>query len=198
MIAALIVAAAVTVLAVARDDGADAPTATDGVTALDAPGADLPPAPWQATVSRSAVPAPYAEAWDRAGNRTACALLFPLDGGPEMSDAEPSSGATPGDRGWDIFLTGDAGSVEVLALFDKATQLDKAATGPSFTRTWRDGSVAKYGADVGNVAPGTYDPDSAPFEAVLLLPDQSCAYRIYDTLGRAHLESLFDRLRLMA
>ena len=49
--------------------------------------------------------------------------------------------------------------------------------------------MAKYAADVGNAAPGTLRPERVPFEAVLTLPDQSCAYRIYDTLGKDHLES---------
>lgn len=192
------VAAAATVLAVAQDDGGDAPAATTEVTALGADGADLPPAPWRAAaVPRSAVPRPYVEAWDRAGNRGHCALLFPLDGGPELRGARASSGTTPGDKGWDIFLTGEAGSVEVLALFEKAAQLRTPPSAQSFTRSWSDGSVAKYAPDVGSAAPWTYDPATSPFEAILTLPEQSCAYRIYDTLGRAHLEALFERLRLM-
>lgn len=192
------VAAAVTVLAVADDDGADAPAATNEVTALDAVGTDRPAAPWRSgALSRSAVPDAYARAWDRAGNRNGCALLFPVDGGPELADARATAGTTPEDRGWDIFLTGEAGTVEILALFDKSTQLSKAPSAPSYTRTWSDGSVAKYAPDVGNAAPGTYDPARSPFEAILTLPEQSCAYRIYDTLGRVHLESLFERLRFM-
>ena len=207
MIAAVLIAAAVTVLAVAGDDGFEASppppandAASDGVTALGSPVAgDLPPAPWRtAAVRRSAVPAPYVEAWDRAANRAACALLFPLDGGPEMPGAKATSAPTPDDKGWDIFLTASSGSIEVLGLFDKATQTDATGVTPSFTRTWSDGSKAKYAPDVGNAAPGTYDADSSPFEAVLDLPDQSCTYRIYDTLGKAHLESVFDRLRLMS
>lgn len=192
------IAAAVTVLAVADDDGDKASPA--GVTALDASGDDHPAAPWRAaaTVRRTAVPAPWLEAWDRAANRATCALLHPAGGGPELQDAQATSSPTPEDKGWDIFLTGPAGSVEVLALFDKATQTSRPPVTPSFTRTWADGSVAKYAPDVGTAAPGTYDPDASPFEAVLILPDQSCAYRIYDTLGRAHLESVFDRLRLLA
>ena len=191
------IAAAVTVLAVANDDGSEAPST--GVTALGTAGTDYPPAPWRSgSVPRLAVPDPYTEAWDRAGNRTKCALLFPLDGGPELEDAKATSGNTPDDRGWDIFLIGKAGSVEVLALFDKATLTNKPPTGPSFTKTWSDGSVAKYSPDVGNAAPGTYDPNASPYEAVLTLPEQSCAYRIYDTLGKAHLEKVFDRLRFMA
>jgi hypothetical protein len=199
VIAALLIAAAVSVLAVASDRGEEAPPAdeaTEPVTALGA--ADHAPAPWRAApVPRAAVPAPYAEAWERAANRSGCALLFPVDGGPELTNARPTAQRTPDDKGWDIFLTGEAGSVEVLALFDKATQTSKQPSTPSFTRTWSDGSLAKYSPDVGNAAPGTYDVSASPYEAVLIVPDQSCAYRIYDTLGRAHLESVFDRLRFM-
>lgn len=195
VIAAVMIAAAVAVLAVAYDNGDEA--STSGVTALGASGDDHPPAPWRAaTIPRSKVPLPYLEAWDRAGNRTTCALLFPVDGGPEMRDAKATSGPTPNDKGWDIFLTGPAGSIEVLALFDKTTQTSRPAITPSFTRTWADGSVARYAPDVGNAAPGTYDPNTSAYEAVLTLPDQSCAYRIYDTFGQAHLETVFDRLRL--
>ena len=180
MIAAVIIAAAITVFAVLEDDGKEV--------------SGLPDAPWRAkAVSRSAVPPPYVAAWDRARNRSDCALLFPLDGGPALPGAKPSEQKTPDDNGWDIFLTGDAGTVEVLGLFEKTSKADR----PSFTRSWADGSVAEYGADVGNGAPGTDDTNSLPFEAVLTLPDQACAYRIYTTLGKDHLEFLFDQLRLM-
>jgi hypothetical protein len=177
----MVIAAAVAILAVGGNTARDQ---------LHPPAPDLPPAPWRATVSRAAVPPAFVAAWDRARNRADCALLFPLDGGTELQDAKATEGKTPDDKGWDIFLTGDAGTVEVLGLFEKSSQADA----PSFTRSWADGSVAKYGPDQGNVGAGT---DSSPFEAVLTLPDQDCAYRIYTTLGKAHLEFLFDRLRLM-
>jgi hypothetical protein len=181
VIAAVIIAAAVTVFAVVKDDGQEA--------------VDLQSAPWRAkAVSRSAVPPPYVAAWDRARNRANCALLFPLDGGPALPGAKPAEGKTPNDNGWDIFLTSDSGTVEVLGLFEKTSKADR----PTFTKSWADGSVAEYGADVGNGAPGTDDSTSLPFEAVLNLPDQACAYRIYTTLGKEHLEFLFDRLRLMS
>ena len=205
MVAVVIVVAAAAVLAVAGDDGGEAaePTSStltsEGTALAPSAVADLPPAPWRGTaVPRADVPPAYVAAWDRAGNRASCALLFPLDGGGGMEGAEATGEKTPGDRGWDIFLTGDAGTVEILALFDQAAGAEKPAGTPRFTRTWADGSVARYGPEAGNAAPGTYDVNSSPFEAVLTLPDQSCAYRIYDTLGRAHLESVFDRLRLMA
>jgi hypothetical protein len=138
------------------------------------------------------------EAWDRARNRATCALLFPLDGGPAMEGTKAMKAETPNDNGWDILLTSGGASIEVLGLFDKSTPVDKPPDAPSYTRTWSDGSVAKYRADVGGAAPGSFDPNSSPFEAVLTIPDQSCGYRVYDTLGKAHLEHTFDRLRLMA
>lgn len=187
----MIIAAAAAVLAVAGDDGQEMAASTTTI-------GDLPAAPWRAAaVPRSAVPAAYAEAWDRARNKGTCALLFPLDGGPEMPGAEATADRTPSDNGWDIFLTGGAASIEVLGLFDTAGQAERTPGTGGFTRTWADGSVARYGADVGGLAPGTFDPDTSPFEAVLTLPDQGCAYRIYDTLGKDHLEATFDRLRLM-
>jgi hypothetical protein len=194
----VILAAAVAVLAVVNDGGQEDTTPPADLSALGSAG-DRPPAPWRtATVPRSAVPPAYAAAFDRAGNRTTCALLFPVDGGPEMTRADTTGGPTPEGKGWDIFLTSASGTVEVLGLFDKTAPVERRSDAPSYTNSWVDGSEAKYRPDVGNAAPGSYDPAGSAFEAVLTLPDQACAYRIYDTLGRGHLEALFDRLRLMA
>ena len=148
-------------------------------------------------MSRSTVPAPWAAAWDQAGNRRHCGLLFPLDGGPELAGATPTQEPTPGDKGWDIILTAPAGTVEIIGLFPRTTGIDSSPDARTFTGDWADGSTVRYAVDVGNAAPGTYDPDASPFEAVLTVPGQNCGYRIYDTLGRAHLEALFERLRLM-
>ena len=196
----MIIAAALAVLAVAGDDGREATVAgEDGrVAAVTGGAGDLPPAPWRAApVPRADVPPVYVAAWDRAENRATCAVLFPLDGGAVMKGAEATREDTPGDRGWDISLTAEAGTVQILGLFDKAMQAGAPAGPATFNRRWADGSVAKYAADVGDLAPGTFDPNSSPFEAVLTLPDQTCAYRIFDTLGKDHLEMVFDRLRLM-
>ena len=200
MIAVVIVAAAITVLAVAGGGGGpEAAPSTSPTSGL--PGAtpgESPAPPWGAAVPRSAVPPAYGAAWDQARNRAGCALLFPLDGGPTLAGAKATGEKTPDDNGWDILLTGSAGSVEVLGLFDRTTSLQASPDAPRFTKTWADGSVARYAVDVGNAAPGTFDPNTSPFEAVLTIPGQSCGYRLYDSLGKDHVESLFDRLRLMS
>ena len=184
------IAAAATVLVVAEGGGGREAASTTG---------DLPAAPWRAeSVRRWAVPPAYVAAWGRARNHAGCGLLFPLDGGPELARAEATEQKTPDDNGWDIFLSGGAGSIEVLGLFGPTTKLDAPPDTPSFTKTWADGSVAKYAADVGRAAPGTFDANSSSFEAVLIVPGQACGYRIYDSLGKDHLERTFDRLRFAA
>jgi hypothetical protein len=183
----------VTVLAVARDRGGPEAAVPGDHEPVD----NLPAAPWASTVPRTAVPPAFVAAWDRSANRATCELLFPLDGGPELAGANATEQKTPGDKGWDIFLTARAGNVEVLGLFPPGTKVDASPGAATFGREWADGSTVNFAVDVGNAAPGTYDPDASPFEAVLTVPGQSCAYRIYDTLGRAHLEALFDRLRIM-
>jgi hypothetical protein len=194
VVAAVIAAAAAAVLAGAGEEDGPELAAT---TATSADG--LPAAPWSAAaVPRRAVPPAFAEAWERARNRDTCALLFPLDGGPEMEGALATAERIPDDNGWDILLAGEAATIEVLGLFDKAGRTGRAPGTGGFTRTWSDGSVARYGPDAGGRPPDASDAGAAPFEAVLTLPDQACAYRIYDTLGKDHLEATFDRLRLMA
>ena len=54
------------------------------------------------------------------------------------------------------------------------------------------------GTGIGRAAPGTFDANSSSFEAVLIVPGQACGYRIYDSLGKDHLERTFDRLRFAA
>jgi len=204
-----VIAAAMTVLAGACGDSGKAPGPAQPLSPSTAPGAgpatpqsDLPPAPWRSVaVARSAVPPDYVKAWDRDRNRATCALLFPLDGGPQMDGAKATEEKTADDNGWDIFWKARAGIVEVLGAFPKdlqSTDSTRSAGTPGFTKMWADGAVAKYGAEPGpaNADPG--DANGLPHEAKLTLADQRCVYQIKDSLGRAHLEAIFDRLRLMA
>lgn len=171
-------------------------TSTTGTTQnVPATGAG-PAAPWRSdALSRSAVPAPFLEAWTRAKNRADCALLVPSDAGPQMEGARVKFDPVAGDAGWDIFLRRGAGILEILGLFDRSNQPEEERPAP-FSRRWSDGSVARYGPDVGPES-GDVDPEATAVEAVLTLPDQRCAYRIYDTLGKSHLEFVLEHLRFV-
>jgi hypothetical protein len=157
------------------------------------PGA--PAAPWLASpVPGAAVPAPFLEAWQRAKNRSKCALLVPSETGPRMEGATATFDPTPDDRGWDILLRKEAGIIEILGLFSRADKPEDRAPA-SFTRQWSDGSEVRYGAEAGGGPEVSPDPEANAFEGVLTIPTQDCAYRIYDTLGFTHFEFVLDHLR---
>jgi hypothetical protein len=156
-----------------------------------------PAAPWLASpLPRSGVGAPFLEAWQRAKNRSKCALLVPSDAGARMEGAAASFDPTPEDRGWDILLRKEAGIVEILGLFSRADQPEDRAPA-SFTRRWSDGSEVRYGPEAGDGPEVSPDPEANAFEGVLTIPTQDCAYRIYDTLGLSHFEFVLDHLRFV-
>jgi hypothetical protein len=156
-----------------------------------------PAAPWLApAVKRSTVPAPFLEAWERAENKSTCALIIPSGALPRMEGATASSATTPQDRGWDILLRKEAGIIEILGLFRRTDQPEGRAPA-SFTRRWSDGSELRYGPEAGGGPEVSPDPEANPFEGVLTIPTQDCAYRIYDTLGLSHFEFVVDHLRFV-
>ena len=157
-----------------------------------------PRAPWRgATLPRAAVPRAFLDAWERARNRDTCGLLVPSDTGPLMTEAEATFEPTPENGGWDIYLRQGARIVEILGLVSREAQPDEARPA-SFSRTWADGSSARYGPDdPGSAGSAPADPEATAFEATLTLPDQGCVYLIYDTLGKSHLEFVLERLRFV-
>ena len=95
--------------------------------------------------------------------------------------------------GWDVSLSTGPYVLEILGLFDRS---DTGSDHRTFSRKWADGSEARYGADAPDSS-GTPPSEFSPYEAVLVLPGQQCGYRIYDSQGKAHLESVLDHLRFV-
>jgi len=117
--------------------------------------------------------------------------------GPELEGGTASFDVTADDAGWDIYLRRGGRILEILGLFTKESQAEAKRSAP-FSKSWSDGSTAAYGADTPGGPFGTpTDPEATAFEALLTLPDQDCAYRIYDTLGKSHLELVLDNLRFV-
>jgi hypothetical protein len=221
--AALAVAGAVAVaLAVAAggDDGGETATSTSAstapgvassstastgpsVTASSRPAAgsssttvpEVAAAPWRReAVARSQVPAEFLEVWERATNRSTCGLLVPTVL-PDMDGALAKTSDVNDDAGWNIRYRKAGAIVEVLGLFERNARPEDQKPA-AFSKTWADGSVARYGPDdAGGPLGGNPDPEGSANEAVLEVTGQACAYRIYDTLGKTHLEQVFEGLR---
>ncbi|MGH9035458.1 MAG: hypothetical protein ACRD0O_06810 [Acidimicrobiia bacterium] len=156
----------------------------------------VPAAPWRnPAVPRAQVPAEFLEAWEKAANRSTCGLLVPTVLGPEMEGALAKTSDVNDDAGWNIRYRKAGAVVEVLGLFDRDARPEDQKPA-SFSKTWADGSVAQYGPDdPGGLLGGDLDPEGSANEAVLVVTGQQCGYRIYDTLGKTHLEQVFEGLR---
>lgn len=136
--------------------------------------------------------------WERAANRAGCGLLVPTVLGPQMEGAQAKTSPVENDSGWNIRYRKAGAIVEVLGLFDREARPDDQLPA-AFSKTWADGSVAQYGVDdPGGPFGDNPDPEASANEAVLLVTGQECGYRIYDTLGKTHLESVFEGLRFVA
>lgn len=158
--------------------------------------AKVPAAPWRApAVPRSQVPAEFVEVWQRATNRSTCGLLVPTILGPQMEGALAKTSDVENDAGWNIRYRKAGAIVEVLGLFDKDARPEEQKPA-AFSKTWADGSAAQYGPDSpGGPFGDNPDPEATANEAVLVVTGQGCGYRIYDTLGKTHLEMVFEGLR---
>ena len=149
------------------------------------PSAPLPrTAPWRATpLARAAVPAVYLEQWQKADNRSTCAVIAPQSLG-EYANAKPRAANFAG--GWAV----------AYDLPDKRSAFGIAGAGvkaddPSYNKwpyayEWGDGSKVEYGPEGG----------TGPNElAYLRIQGQDCLYNVWSALGREHLESLIRELR---
>jgi hypothetical protein len=158
-------------------------TGGTGSTSSTTTAAGTVAAPWRSPkLARTAAPSPWLEAWGRAKNRRTCALLVPSDAGANMQGAGATADPVNDNEGWDVYLRRGPWVIEILGLFNAS---DSSGEGQPFEKKWPDGSVARYGEDQG------------AFEAVLVIPGQSCGYRIYDSQGKEHLEFVLEHLRFV-
>ena len=143
-------------------------------------------APWPRTeLARGAVPAVLVEQWERAENRSGCALLAPAELGAGAG-ATPRAATFSGGWGvaWDTPTVRSAFGVAGAGV---------AADGPSYHEwphrmSWSDGSYAEYGPE-GGTGPNQL--------AYLRVQGQECLYNVWSRLGRTHLEYLLQQLRFV-
>ena len=173
-------------------------TATTTAPATTAPTVSGDPeAPWRTgTVPRADVDKDIISAWEKARNRSTCRLLVPSEFGPGMDNPDPSSTPITDNAGWEIAFRQGASVVQILGVFTKASRTERTER-EIFNRRWSDGSLARYGPDARNEEDPNPDPETTANEATLLLPDQDCAYVIYDTRGRSEIEFILEHLRFV-
>ncbi len=148
---------------------------------------DMGAAPWSASKLRlNAVPSVYITEWKKAENREKCALLV-IDGLSNSSEVRSRRANFGG--GWAVAYD-SAKERSVFGIAGSGADVDSPypVYRFPFTRRWADGSVANYGLQ------GGVGPD---YLAYLQVAGQKCSYNVWSKRGRAHLESLIDRLRFV-
>ena len=142
--------------------------------------------PWRnEPLPRASVPQVYVTQWEKAENRTGCALIAPRTLGI-------GEGATPRaanfSGGWavayDLPNLRSAFGVAGAGVHAGDPSYDKWP----YVQQWDDGSKAEYGPEGG----------TGPNElAYVRIQGQQCLYNVWSRLGRAHLELLLRELRLV-
>jgi hypothetical protein len=147
---------------------------------------ELPP-PWsEKALAENAVPALYAQEWQKAENRGTCALLAFRDVG-EGKGATPRAAQFSG--GWAVaYDTAETRSAFGIAGTGTNSSDPSYASWPHLI-AWADGSTVGYGPE-GGTGPNQL--------AYLRVSGQGCLYNVWSRLGREHLEHLLGQLRFVA
>lgn len=161
---------------------------------------ERPAAPWsQPALRQNQVPAVLLTEWRQAENRTTCAALAPQNLG-DHQDAQPRAAYFSG--GWAIaydkpglpgrnpdgtFCPNCGRGAFGIAGAGVHVESQDIQRWPQ-QRVWADGSAAGYGL-AGDEGPN--------YLAYVQVKGQRCLYNIWSFLGREHLESLLEQLRLV-
>lgn len=142
-------------------------------------------APWrEAPLARTAIPGVYVTEWQKAENRTTCALIAPRSVGAAGNAATPRAARFSG--GWAVAYD----LPNLRSAFGVAGAGVKAGE-PSYSKwpyvqQWDDGSRAEYGPEGGE------GPNQL---AYLRIEGQDCLYNVWSRLGKEHLELLLAEMR---
>jgi hypothetical protein len=146
----------------------------------------LPPqAPWRGTpLTNAEVPPVYVQQWQKAENRSTCALVAPRSVGDAGAAAVPRAANFSG--GWAVAydLPGVRSAFGVAGAGVKAG--DPSYSKWPYVHEWGDGSKVEYGPEGGE------GPNQL---AYLRIEGQDCLYNVWSRLGRDHLELLLRELR---
>ena len=144
--------------------------------------AELPQAPWQQPALTN-VPQVFRSEWQKAENRSTCALVAFADHG-NVIGATPRRANFSG--GWAVaFDTPSRRSAFGIA--GTGTTPEGSYQWPDGIR-WSDGSSASYGLE-GGTGPNHL--------AYVTIAGQECLYNVWSALGKEHLEHLLRQMRFV-
>jgi hypothetical protein len=152
------------------------------------PAQENPPSPWSGTrLARVQVPQVYVDVWSRAGNRSKCALLAPVNPVPEGANATTRPASFSG--GWAVAydLPAERSAFGVAGSGSSAWSGDVYDAWPHRI-TYTDSSSVGYGLEGGT---------GPQWLAYVKIPGQDCLYNIWSKRGRTHLEQLIASLRFV-
>lgn len=152
-------------------------------------------APWESNgmVAAEDVDADLVDSWKSARNAETCRLIVAADLGPELAGAKLTIENVPNEDGWQYYWRKGGAVLQVIGLFP----VPETPRPALFSKRYADGSVVRYGPESGDEPVNTVDPETTANEAALQIPGQGCEYRIYDTLGKSHIERVIDQVRLV-
>jgi hypothetical protein len=144
-------------------------------------------APWrEQPLALTSIPTVYVEQWQKAENRTSCALVAPRSIGEAGKGATPRAAKFAG--GWAVaYDLPDVRSAFGIAGAGVSAGEPSYAKWP-YVQQWDDGSRAEYGPEGGE------GPNQL---AYLRIQGQDCLYNVWSRLGRDHLELLMREMRLV-
>lgn len=144
-------------------------------------------APWRGDpLPRTAVPQVYFTQWEKAENRTVCAVIAPRSLGPQGEGATPRAATFSGGWGVAYDLPNLRSAFGIAGAGVKAD--DPSYDEWPYVQQWDDGSRAEYGPE-GGTGPNQL--------AYVKIQGQQCLYNVWSRLGREHLEHLLRELRLV-
>ncbi len=142
-------------------------------------------APWQAAPLRAAeVPQVYSDVWNRAANKSTCALVALTQ--HNQPNATPRAATFSG--GWAVAY--DLPDVRSAFGIAGAGVSADGATYDAWPhkRSWADGSTVGYGPE-GGTGPNQL--------AYLRIAGQGCLYNVWSRVSKQHLESLLNGIRFV-
>jgi hypothetical protein len=169
-------------------------------TPTNAPWSELPNPPWSGEfLVADQVDVVLLDSWEKAANRGYCALLAPRALGADTEMAVARTAGFTAELEWFIAWDNPAGP-GMTANSDLCEDCGRSAFGIHGSDQLRNRGVGvkwNDGSGLNHAPQGSYDDGHERVGASLSVAGQPCSYRVWSSLGVAHLDWFIDQLRFV-